>query len=171
MLKSAHRTLSVQDVVINVQRPKSNLWPLNCYVAFLVGFLVFSSHTTIYFLYRRSAELLLNLRSDPATCYLHPSLPDPLQHNSPCGQRFCYVSTRATDLRREIHKPCVRAEKKVSISAYSSVKNGVICKVCMRGFLTVPCCFVSAAHAAGTGIPYCLPGHWPGSAGGGLLAP
>lgn len=61
--------------------------------------------------------------------------------------------------------------KKVSTSAYSSVKNGVICKVCMRGFLTVPCCFVSAAHAAGTGIPYCLPGHWPGSAGGGLLAP
>lgn len=62
-------------------------------------------------------------------------------------------------------------KKKVCTSAYSSVKNGVICKVCMRGFLTVPCCFVSAAHAAGTGIPYCLPGHWPGSAGGGLLAP
>lgn len=62
-------------------------------------------------------------------------------------------------------------KKKASTSAYSSVKNGVICKVCMRGFLTVPCCFVSAAHAAGTGIPYCLPGHWPGSAGGGLLAP
>lgn len=41
----------------------------------------------------------------------------------------------------------------------------------MRGVLTVPCCFVSAAHAAGTGIPYCLPGHWPGSAGGRFLAP
>lgn len=133
------------------------------------------SPSILHFLYRHSSELLLNLRSDPATCYLHPSLPDPLLHNSPRGQRFCYVSTQATDSRREIHKPCVGAEKKekkkVCTSAYSSVKNGVICKVCTRGFLTVPCCFVSAAHAAGTGIPYCLPGHWPGSAGGGLPAP
>lgn len=128
--------------------------------------------TTLHFLYGHSNELLLNLRSDPATCYLHPSTQDPPLHYFPSGQGFCSVSTRATHLWREIHKPCVSAEKKkASTSAYSSVKNGVICKVCMRGFLTVPCCFVSAAHAAGTGIPYCLPGHWPGSAGGGLLAP
>lgn len=126
------------------------------------------------FLYRHSTESLLNLRSDPATCDLHRPLPDLVLHNSPCGQRFCKESTRAADSWREIHKACLRPERKktkVSTSAYSSVKNGVICKVCMRGFLTVPCCFVSAAHAAGTGIPYCLPGHWPSSAGGGLLAP
>lgn len=70
------------------------------------------SPSILHFLYRHSSELLLNLRSDPATCYLHPSLPDPLLHNSPRGQRFCYVSTQATDSRREIHKPCVGAEKK-----------------------------------------------------------
>lgn len=71
-----------------------------------------SSPAILHFLYRHSTELLLNLRSDPATCYLHPSLPDPLLHNSPRGQRFCYVSSKATDSRREIHKPCVRAEEK-----------------------------------------------------------
>lgn len=108
-----------------------------------------------------------------------PPPTDPPLLYIPCGQVFCYASTRATDSQREIHKPCAaerarereREKKKSGTSAYSSVKNGVICKVCMRGFLTVPCCFVSAAHAAGTGIPYCLPGHWPGSAGGGFLAP
>lgn len=64
------------------------------------------------FLYRHSAELLLNLRSDPATCYLRPSHPDLVLHDSPCGQRFYKESTRATDSWREIHKACLRPEEK-----------------------------------------------------------
>ena len=128
--------------------------------------------TILHFLYRHSTELLLNLRSDPATCYLHPSTPDPPPHCCPCRRGFSLCVNRRHGLvKRNPRSLCWGGEKKVSSSAYSSVKNGVICKVCMRGFLTVPCCFVSAAHAAGTGIPYCLPGHWPGPAGGGLLAP
>lgn len=121
----------IGDIVIYVQRPESNL---NC-VAFLAGVLVFSNH----FLYRHSTELLLNLRSDPATCYLHPSLPDPLLHNSPCGQRFCYVSTRATDSRREIHKPCVRAEKKKSASVLTHLlKTEWSAKFVWEGFWRCP---------------------------------
>lgn len=133
--------------------------------------------TALCFFYGHSTELLLNPLSDPATCYLHPSTPDAPLHYSPRGQGFCCASATAAHSQRE--NPWISCEgrgkgkkkKKISTIAYSSVKNGVICKVCTRGFLTVPCCFVSAAHAAGTGIPYCLPGHWPGSAGGGLLAP
>lgn len=64
------------------------------------------------FLYRHSTESLLNLRSDPATCDLHPPLPDLVLHNSPCGQRFCKESTRAADSWREIHKACLRPERK-----------------------------------------------------------
>lgn len=58
-----------------------------------------------------------------------------------------------------------------SMAAYSSVKNRVIWKVCMGGLLTEPCCSVSAAHALGTGIPYCLPGHWVAAEGGLPQAP
>lgn len=38
-------------------------------------------------------------------------------------------------------------------------------KVCIKGHLTVACCSVSAAHAAGPGIPNWLPGHWAAAAG------
>lgn len=88
------------------------------------------------------------------------------------GKGFAKSQPGPQTYKRKSIKPVLgQRGKKVSTSAYSSVKNVVICKVCMRGFLTVPCCFVSAAHAAGTGIPYCLPGHWPSSAGVELLAP
>ncbi|CAB1459079.1 unnamed protein product [Pleuronectes platessa] len=60
-----------------------------------------------------STELLLNLRSDPATCYLHPSTPDPPPHYCPCRRGFRSASTGDTGLRSEIHKPCVGAEKKM----------------------------------------------------------
>lgn len=49
--------------------------------------------------------------------------------------------------------------------AYSSVKISECWKVCIKGHLTVPCCSVSAAHAAGSGIPNWLPGHWVAAAG------
>lgn len=49
--------------------------------------------------------------------------------------------------------------------AYSSVKIRERWKVCIKGHLTVPCCSVSAAHAAGSGIPDWLPGHWVAAAG------
>ena len=121
------------DVAIYFQRPKFNL---DC-VAFLAGVLVFP--TILHFLYRHSTELLLNLRSDPATCYLHPSIPDPPLHYSPCGQGFCYASTGATDSRREIHKPCVRAEEKKSAPVLTHLlKTEWSAKFVWEGFWRCP---------------------------------
>lgn len=66
---------------------------------------------TLHFSYGHSAELLLNLRSDPATCYLYSSPSDSPLHYFPCGQGLCCAPTAATLLQREIHESHVSSKK------------------------------------------------------------
>lgn len=147
-----------------VQRPK---FILKCSQT---GVLVFSNHTPLLSLgIQLKCCLTCAVTLPHAICTLlsqihHYTIPL-------VGKSFAVRQPKPRSCKGKSMNLMWGEKKEVSTSAYSSVKNRVICKVCMRGFLTVPCCFVSAAHAAGTGIPYCLPGHWPGSAGVGLLAP